>query len=97
MGSPSTGRRDFTVKCEGYTALGIREYWRFDPCGGDYHDVPLAGDTLVDGECVPVEIVAQSDGRHWEYSEILELELWWVEGTLRFRDSGIGQYLLTPE
>jgi Uma2 family endonuclease len=97
VGSRSTGRRDYTVKREGYAALGIREYWRFDPSGGEYHDAPLAGDTLVDDEYVPIEIVAESDGRHWGYSEILELELWWEEGTLRFRDSASGQYLLTPE
>ena len=75
VGSRNTGRRDFTVKREGYAALGIGEYWRFDPSGGEYHDVPLAGDTLVDGEYVSVEIVAESDGRHWGYSETLELEL----------------------
>ena len=97
VGSRSTGRRDFTVKREGYAALGIGEYWRFDPSGGDYHDRHLAGDTLVDGEYVPVEIVDEPDGRHWGYSEVLELELWWEEGTLRFRDPVIRQFLLTPE
>ena len=97
VGSRSTGRRDYTVKREGYAGLGIGEYWRFDPSGGDYHDVPLAGDTLIDGEYAPVEIVAESDGRHWGYSDILELELWWEEGTLRFRNHESGQFLLTPE
>jgi Uma2 family endonuclease len=97
VGSRSTGRRDYTVKREGYAALGIREYWRFDPSGGEYHDRPLAGDTLTDGDYVPIEVVAESGGRHRGYSEILELELWWEEGTLRFRDSASGQYLLTPE
>ena len=97
VGSRSTGRRDYTVKREGYAALGVGEYWRFDPSGGDYHDVPLAGDTLVDGEYIPVEIVSDSDERHWGYSEVLELELWWEEGTLRFRDPASGQFLLTPE
>ena len=47
------------MKREDYVALGIGEYWRFDPSGGEFivHDVPLAGDTLVDGEYIPVEIV----------------------------------------
>ena len=97
VGSRSTGRRDYTVKREGCAALGIREYWRFDPSGGEYHDAPLAGDTLVDGEYVPIEVVAESDGRLWGYSEILELELWWEEETLRFRDPASGQFLLTPQ
>ena len=97
VGSRSTGRRDYTVKREGYAALGIREYWRFDPSGGEYHDRPLAGDTLIDGEYVPIEVVAESGGRHRGYSEILELELWWEEGKLRFRDPASGQFLLTPQ
>ena len=97
VGSRSTGRRDFTVKREGYAALGIREYWRFDLSGGDFHDRHLAGDTLIDGEYVPVEIVEESDGRRWRYSETLRLELWWEEGMLRFRDPVSGQFLLTPE
>lgn len=97
VGSRNTGTRDFTIKREGYAALRIGEYWRFDPSGGEYHDVPLAGDTLVDGEYVSVDIVAESDGRHWGYSETLELELWWEEGKLRFRDPESGEFLLTPE
>ena len=97
VGSRSTGRRDYTVKREGYAALGIREYWRFDPSGGDYHDRHLAGDTLVDGEYIPIEVVKESDERHWGYSEVLELELWWEEGALRFRDPVSGEFLPTPE
>ena len=97
VGSRSTGRRDYTVKREGYAALGIREYWRFDPSGGEHHDRPLAGDTLIDGEYVPIGVVVEADGRHRGYSEILELELWWEEGKLRFRDPASGQFLLTPQ
>ncbi len=97
VGSRTTGRRDFTVKREGYAALSIGEYWRFDPSGGEYHDVPLAGDTLVDGEYVPVDIVEESDGRYWGYSETLGLELWWEKEKLRFRDPQNGEFLLTPE
>ncbi len=97
VGSRSTGRRDYTVKRKGYAALGIAEYWRFDPSGGYYHDRHLAGDTLVDGEYAPIEVVAESDERRWGYSAVLGLELWWEEGTLRFRDPESGQFLLTPE
>ena len=97
VASRSTGRRDYTVKREGYAALGVGEYWRFDPTGGEYHDAPLAGDALVDGEYVAFEIVSEPDGRHWGYSEALGLELWWDEGELRFRDPGSGDFLLTPE
>ena len=104
VASSSTGRRDYTVKREGYARYGVREYWRFDPSGGEWHDAPLAGDVLVDGEYVPVEIVSEADGSHWGYSEVLGLALWWVKGELgweggdlRFRDPVSGEFLPTPE
>ena len=95
VGSASTGRNDYTTKRETYAEYGIREYWRFDPSGGEYHDAPLAGDTLVDGRYEPIEIVSEPDGRHWGYSEVLELEFWWDEGELRFRDPVSGEFLRT--
>ena len=104
VGSESTGRRDYTVKRETYAEYGVGEYWRFDPSGGEYHDAPLAGDRLVDGEYEPIEIVSEPDGRHWGYSEAMGLEFWWVrdeslrwnEGELRFRDPVTGEFLRTP-
>ena len=96
VASRSTGRRDYTVKREGYARYGVGEYWRFDPTGGEYHDAPLAGDKLTeDGVYEPVEIVIEPDGRHWGYSEALELELWWVDKTLRFRNPVSGEFLPT--
>lgn len=104
VASHSTGRRDYTVKREGYARYGVGEYWRFDPSGGEWHDAPLAGDVLVDGKYVPVEIVSEADGSHWGYSEALGLELWWVKGEsgweggdLRFRDPVSGDFLPTHE
>ena len=97
VASRSTGVRDYTVKREGYAALGVREYWRFDHTGGRYHNAPLAGDALVDGAYEPIEIVHEPDGRHWGYSDALGLELWWDDGELRFRDPETGRYLPTPE
>ena len=102
VASRSTGVRDYTVKRVGYARLGALEYWRFDPSGGRWHDAPLAGDVLVDGVYVPVEIVSEADGSHWGYSEMLGLELWWVKGEggweggdLRFRDPVRGEFLPT--
>ena len=95
VGSAGTGRNDYTTKRETYAEYGIREYWRFDPSGGEYHDAPLAGDTLVDGRYAPIEIAREPNGRHWGYSEVLELEFWWDEGELRFRDPVSGEFLRT--
>ncbi len=95
VGSESTGRRDYTDKRERYAEYGAREYWRFDPSGGEHYDTALAGDTLVDGRYEPIEIVSEPDGRHWGYSEVLGLEFWWEDGELRFRDPVSGAFLLT--
>ena len=97
VGSESTGRRDYTVKRETYADYGVGEYWRFDPSGGEYHDAPLAGDRLVDGEYEPIETVSEPDGSHWGYSEALGLEFWWDDGEIRFRDPVSGEFLRTPE
>ena len=95
VGSASTGRNDYTTKRDTYAEYGIREYWRFDPSGGEYHDAALAGDVLVDGKYEPLEIVREADGRYWGYSEVLELEFWWDGGELRFRDPVSGEFLRT--
>ena len=63
------------------------EYWRFDPTGGQYYDAPLAGDTLTDGKYKPIEIVSESETRHWGYSPVLELEVLVLRSAiLRLRD-----------
>ena len=61
IGSVSTGRRDANEKRRGYAELGVGEYWRFDPSGGDYQGAPLAGDRLAGGtyEAVPIEEIAE--------------------------------------
>lgn len=102
VASPSTGYRDYTVKRTGYAALGISEYWRFDCSGGKFHDAPLAGDALVDGQYEPMPIMTEPDGRQWGYSPILGLELWWELKSgrefadLTFRDPIAGAFLLDP-
>ena len=76
-----------------WVCLGSGEYWRFDASGGLYHDRPLAGDALVDGEYVPIEIHHESDGVIWGYSPMLNLNLCWDRGRLRFYDPERGEYL----
>ena len=93
VASKSTGERDYTTKRDGYAGYRAQEYWRFDETGGLYHDAPLAGDTLVDGEYVPIEIIRDEDGRLWGYSEVLGLHLCWDNGFLRFYDSAADSFL----
>ena len=97
VASRSTGRRDYTVKRDGYAGYGVREYWRFDHTGGRFHDAALAGDVLVDGRYEPLEIIHEPDGLIWGHSEVLGLDLCWRDGELRFRDPLTGGFLPTPE
>ncbi len=97
VASRSTGRRDYTVKREGYASYGVREYWRFDPSGGRYHDVALAGDALIDRRYEPLPVNADPDGLLWSYSPLLDLELCWDQGQLRLRYPDTKQFLPTPE
>lgn len=91
--SKSTGRRDLTVKREGYALFGVTEYWRFDPSGGKYHGVALAGDRLVDGKYEPIEIHEQPDGLLWGYSAVLDLHVCSDDKELRFRDPATMEFL----
>ena len=97
VASESTGRRDYTVKREGYARYGVGEYWRFDPSGGRFHDAPLAGDILVDGEYQPFPIHREEDGLIWGHSPLLGLDMCWDDGELRVREPGADEFLPTPE
>ena len=97
VASRSTGQRDYTVKREGYAGYEVREYWRFDQSGGEFHDAPLAGDVLTGGEYTPLPIHHEPDGLIWGHSEVLGLDLCWDDGDLRIRNPETGSYLPTPD
>ena len=61
IASQSTGRQDVLGKREGYAALGITEYWRFDEAGA-FHGTRLAGDQLMDDRYESVNIEAIEEG-----------------------------------
>jgi len=92
---PSAGRRDDTTKRYGYAAFGVLEYWRFDPSGGQYHRAHLAGDVLSGGAYRPVAIHQTDDEHFWGHSEVLNLDLCWEQGELRWYDPAARRYLPT--
>ncbi len=97
IASPTTGGVDYTDKRVDYATFGVPEYWRFDSSGGRRHDAPLAGDRLVDGEYQPIEIF-RTDGTHlWGHSDVLNLDLCWEEGQLRWWDPVAQRYLNTQD
>ena len=93
VGSLSTGPSDTIVKPRVYAAIGIPEYWRFDPSGGDHHGAPMSGWRLVNGVYAPIELTTEPDGVLKGYSEVMELFLCWDEGWPRFYDPDAGAYL----
>ena len=95
IASPNTGRRDYTDKRLYYAALGIPEYWRFDPSGGRYHDTRLAGDRLHGGVYQPVHVERSDEEHLWGRSAVLNLDLCWEEGQLRWWDPAERRYLRT--
>ena len=95
VASDSTGRIDETIKRDAYAAMGVPEYWRFDPSGGQWHHAPLAGDRLIEGSYVPIDINRTDDQHLWGHSDVLGLDLCWEEGNLRFWDPVSRRYLTT--
>ena len=97
IGSPSTGREDTGRKRDLYAEIGVPEYWRYDGTGGDYYGEALVGERLVDGEYQRFPMRHGDDGSIWAHSDALNLDLWWVDGELRFWDPVGEQWLLSHE
>ena len=95
IGSISTGDVDTGRKRDLYARIGVFEYFRHDPTGGDFYGEPLAGDRLVNGEYQPIPLRYENDGSVWAYSEALDLEIWWIDGELQFRDPVDDKWLLS--
>ena len=89
-----TGDLDATVKRDAYAALGISEYWRFDPTG-EYNGTFLAADRLVDGGYQPIAIAQLGEEIRQGYSTVLKLDLRWEQGELRWHDPATGRHILT--
>ena len=97
IGSSSTARTDLESKRDLYAEIGVGEYWRYDGTGGEFYGEALVGERLVDGEYRRLEMRREDDGRVWSHSEALNLDLWWVDGELRFWDPAAEQWLLSHE
>lgn len=96
IASRSTWRRDQNEKRDEYARIGIAEYWRFDPTGGDHYDTPLAGDRLVNGTYEPIKVNAGPDGIIRGRSDLPGLDLCWIDGKLRFYNPETEEYLRDP-
>ncbi len=91
VASPSTASNDLGHKRDVYARLGAREYWKFDPTGGDLYGAALMGERLVDGEYVPYELNVGPDGSVWSRSDVLGLDFYWDGERFDIRDPLTGQ------
>ena len=94
IASPSTAHIDVGEKRTDYAALGIPEYWRFDETGR-HHGSRLAGDRLVDGQYEPLHIEELGEDTLQGYSEVLNLNIRWEGGQLRWYDPATDQHIVT--
>ena len=97
IGSGSTADADLGRKRDLYAEIGVGEYWRFDATGGDFYGEPLVGEYLQDGEYHRFELRHESDGRVWSHSAVLNLDIWWTDGDLRFWHPLAERWLLRRE
>lgn len=73
IASESSYDRDIGHKREVYAAIGVTEYWWFDPLR-ECFDPPLVGERLVDGVYEPVPVFEDADGILRGYSVLLGAE-----------------------
>jgi hypothetical protein len=92
--SQSTRTQDQGTKRERYAALGVQEYFQYDPTR-DYLEPPLQGFYLVGNTYQPLPATTSSEGTLVLRSDVLGLGLRLEEGTLRLYDPTTGQRLLS--
>ncbi len=97
IASESTARYDCAGKRDLYAEIGVLEYWRYDPTGGDYYGFPLVGERLVDGEYRPFEAHTDADGEIWSHSPILDIDIYWGNDRLRVYDPDRDSFKLDAE
>ena len=93
VASPRTEARDREHKREVYRAIGVPEYWLFDPMGVFPPGTPrLQGLALAATDYKPIEPCAEG-GRATIHSDILGLDLCADGDLIRFRDPASGRQI----
>ena len=88
IGSPSTGRVDVGKKRDYYEALGVPEYWRFDETGRSHG-------ARLDGVYRPIDIEELEEDVLRGRSAVLQLDLRWEHGQLKWHDPETGRHIAT--
>ncbi|MCY3785339.1 MAG: Uma2 family endonuclease [bacterium] len=97
IASHTTYQRDLRAEPARFAALGVAEYWRLDPTGGEYFAPPLEGERRRRGRWEPVPVAPDADGTLTARSDALGLELHWQPPKLRLYDPAAGAWLLDAD
>ncbi len=91
-------KRDLRAKPARFAALGVQEYWRLDPTGGDYFTPALQGEDRRTGRWQPIDVTAgAADGSLTGHSAALGLDLHWQPPKLRLYDPATRTWLRDPD
>ncbi len=93
IASPNTVLTDLRVKPARYAELGVQEYWRLDPTGGELLNPPLQAEQRRSGRWTPIDVTPDGHGLRG-HSEALGLDLCWHPPKLRLWDRTAGAWLL---
>ncbi len=77
VASPSTAANDLGPKRELYQRIGVQEYWRLDPTGGELYGRAITGERLVNGEYEEYPPEYGEGGQERGYSELLDVVFAW--------------------
>ena len=97
IASEKTVKVDVRDKPAKYLAMGVGEYWRFDPSGGELLQPALQGDRRVGDAWRPVAVDFDDGGLLSGHSRALDLTLHAHGHRLRFCDPHTGTWLPDPD
>ena len=97
IASRKTVRTDVYAKPAKFAELGVQEYWRLDPTGGELLDPPLQGERRHAGRWAPIEVMPEGPNGLRGRSDALGLDLCWRPPKLRLWDLAAGAWLPDPD
>lgn len=88
VASKETQRLDRGHKRAVYASIGVAEYWRIDPTGGELCSAVIQPERLVDGSWTPIDVTVTPEGSWSGHSESLGLDIVWQDGEILFHPAG---------
>ena len=95
IASENTYPADLDEKPAKYLDMGVDEYWRLDPTGGDFYTPILQGDRRIGGTWEPIAVDHDGGGLRG-HSGVLDLDLHAKAHRLRLRDPRTGDWIPDP-